>query len=390
MSHALLSPSSASRWLACTPSARLEQQFPDKSGDAAKEGTLAHYLGETLLRLCLGLINEPEYDQALLEISENGFYNEAMLGYANDYATFVMERYNDAIAHTSDAQIFLEQKLDMTKYIPEGFGTGDVVIVADHVLDLIDLKYGKGVSVSADNNRQLMLYGLGALEKFDMLFDIKVVRLTIFQPRIDNFSTWEIAVPELLNWAETELRPLAALAFEGKGDFVPGKHCGFCKAKPQCKALADYNLGIAKYDFSEPLFLSDVETVDVLSRAELFINWINSVKDYALDQAVNNDKKWPGMKLVEGRSTRKYSDDNLVVEALTKAKVPEDKMYKKELLGITALEKELGKKEFSTVLEGLLIKPPGKLTLVPEDDKRQAAKGLDAAIADFAEPLATT
>lgn len=380
--HAILSPSSAERWLSCTPSARLEQQFPSTTSDYAEEGTVAHHLGEMILRLKLGL---PCNKSLFKQIEEHKFYSEAMQEHAENYAVFVLERFAEAQQRSKDALIFLEQPIDLTAYVPEGFGTVDSVIVADGVLDIIDLKYGKGVAVSATENKQMMLYALGALHKYDYLYDIDRVRMTIYQPRIDNFSSWELPVSELLAWAKNELVGLAKKAFEGTGDFAPGNHCRFCKAKATCKALADENLKLAAYEFSKPELLDEDEIADILGRVDLFTSWIEAVEAYALDQSVNHGKRWPGFKLVEGRSNRKYSDESLVAAKLLKAGFAEDLIYKKELLGITAMEKAIGKKVFGEQLADLLIKPPGKPTLVTESDKRPEINSLDSARADFAQ-----
>lgn len=384
LAHAILSCSGAERWLNCTPSARLEQQMPDKGSEAASEGTLAHKLAELLLREKLKQVNKVAFKKELARIQADDLYNEAMLDHCEDYAVFVMEHYSDAQKNTKDALIFLEQKLNLTEFIPEGFGTGDVVIIADDVLDIIDFKYGKGVPVNATENKQMMLYGLGALREFDYMYDIHRVRMTINQPRLDSISTYEILATDLKIWADQELVPRAKLAFNGEGEFVPGKHCQFCKVRATCKANADMNLEIAKYDFKESPFLTDVEVADILDRAALFYKWLGSVEDYALDQAVNNGKQWPGYKVVEGRSNRKYADEEKVAAKLTGNGFAENIIYTKKLLGLTAMEKEIGKADFQKLLTDLIIKPPGKPALVPESDKRPEYNSTEGAAKDFA------
>lgn len=379
--HAVLSPSSAERWLNCTPSARLEESFADKKSEYASEGTLAHKLGELLIS---EKFTGKKYPEFWKEIQASEYYSENMLQYCDDYATFVLEQLSAAQARTKDAAFYLERKLDLTEYIPEGYGTGDAVIIADSVMDLTDLKYGKGVPVSCTNNRQMMLYALGALKEFEALYDIQTVRLTIYQPRIDNISSWEISVEDLLEWGEFELKPLAEMAFKGEGPFRAGKHCQFCKAKPTCKAAADFNLQLAEYDFKPQTLLTEDEIADILNKAAMFTNWIESVQEYALDQAVNNGKKWPGYKVVEGRSNRKYVDETLVANRLLKAGFAEEIIYTKKVSGITALEKEIGKKDFASLLEGLLIKAPGKPCLVQLADKRPEYNSTEAAQTDFA------
>lgn len=386
--HAKLAPSSASRWIACTPSAHLEAQFPDKAGAAAAEGTLAHKLGEAKIRLAAKQISKAQYSKIVKEVEADALFTPDMHDYAEDYATFVLERFAEAKAHTPDAKLFVETRLDMTDYVPEGFGTGDVCIVADTVADFIDLKYGKGVEVSAVNNKQMMLYALGLLKEFSFMYNIETVRMTIYQPRIDNVSTWEIYTTELLHWAETELKPKAALAFNGEGDFTPGSHCQFCRVRATCRAHAEQQLEVLQYDFKAAALLNDDEVVDVLKRASALTSWLKEIGDHALDQAVNNGKKWPGMKLVEGRSNRMYKDAEAVSAKLLQAGFAEEIIYEpRTILGITAMEKAIGKKPFAEFLDGLVIKPAGKPTLVSADDKRPELNGVDKIQADFAEPI---
>jgi len=283
--------------------------------------------------------------------------------------------------------IYLEQRLDLTKYIPEGFGTGDVIIIADGTLKSIDLKYGKGVPVSAENNKQTMLYALGAVEEFEVMFDLKDVEMVIYQPRLDSISTFTMSVADLKKWANEELIPRAALAFEGLGEFAPGKHCRFCKARATCKANADYNLEIAKYDFKDGALLDDAAIADILNRASTFEKWLKGVEDYALSEAVLNGKKWPGYKVVEGKSNRKYSDDATVAEALVEHGWSADQIYNKKLLGLTDMRALLTKPVFEKTVGPYIIKPPGKPTLVPESDKRPVFDKIEAAANDFADVL---
>lgn len=384
MSHAVLSPSSASRWLNCTPSARLEKQFPDTAGEAAAEGTLAHAIGELMISFRLGIIKKVQYTKKLESFKADKLYQPEMLEYCDGYATYVVEQYNEALSHTPDARIFLEQRLNLTDYVPEGFGTGDVVIIADGQMRIIDLKYGKGVAVSAVENKQMKLYTLGALREFEHIYDISSVAMTIYQPRLNSISTFEMQVSDLKHWAETELKPKAELAFAGDGEFVPGDWCRFCKARNQCRKLAEYNLEIAKHEFKKPDLLNDEEIADILSRVDGLVKWANGVSDFALTEAVNNGKKWPGWKLVEGRSNRAWKDELQVASALVQHKVPDEDIYTKKLIGITAAESLLGKKSFQDVLGSLVIKPQGKPVLVPQTDKRPELNTAESAISDFA------
>ena len=383
MSHALLSPSGASRWIACTPSARLEQQFPDKGSSYALEGSLAHAVAEVVLREKASLIAWEDFLKAFVEFEANPIYNAAMCDHAVEYAVFVMERYHEAKSCTPSATLVVEQKLDLTEYIPESFGTGDAIIIADGVMDVIDLKYGQGVSVSAENNKQMMLYGLGALKEFEFMYDIHTVRMTIYQPRIGNYSSWDMPVEDLLRWADQELRPRAEIAFRGEGEFVPGSHCVFCKAKAVCKANAQKQLEIAQYEFAEAILLTDEEIADILTRADMFAKWLSAVQEHALTEAVSKGKKWPGYKLVEGRSVRQYSDQVAVAKKLTESGISEALIYEKKLLGISAMEKTITKKQFNTLLADLVIKPAGKPTLAPESDKRAEWQPGDSAADDF-------
>jgi hypothetical protein len=391
MAHAILAPSSAARWLVCSPSARLEEQFPDRAGEAAKEGTLAHSLGELLIKEKLKLVTPAKYKKLFAIIKADALYNEAMLEHSEEYAVFVIERYNEARTVTKDALLITEEKVDLTAYIPEAFGTVDNQIIADGTIEIIDLKYGKGLLVEAKDNRQMMLYALGVIENYHMVYDLQNVRMTIHQPRLGNYSSFEMSVADLKYWGQSELKPRAAMAFEGKGDFIAGKHCQFCRARAVCKANADYQLELAKYEFREPVWpdgtdlLEDLEVSDILSRAKDFKSWLTAVEEYALDQALNNNKKWPGFKLVEGRSNRAYSSTENVAKKLLDAGFAEDLIYKKELLGITAMEKEIGKKVFSEHLSELIIKPPGKPTLAPETDKRPEFNSSEAAAKDFSQ-----
>lgn len=397
MSHALLSPSGASRWLTCTPSARFEEQFPDKTSPFAEEGTIAHSLGELLIRHKLGWIKKPEFKKGCSKLEKDlekldeanpgknfsGF--ETMLEYCDDYATFVIEKYNEALAHTPDAKLFLEKKLDMSEYVEDGFGTGDAVIVADSLMETIDLKYGKGISVAVTENKQQKLYAIGALKDSDLLYDIKEVRMTIYQPRIGNIESWITTVTELLEWAETELKPKAVLAYAGEGEFVPGEHCFFCKGKAVCKALAEKNLELAKFEFMQTNMMNAEDIADVLTRSEMFTGWITAVEEYALNEAVNNGKQWPGFKVVEGRSNRKYTDQDTIAKVLIDAKYREEDIYTKKLLPITKMEAEIGKKVFAELVGPLTIKPQGKPKLAPLSDKRPEFTGVEAAVKDFAD-----
>lgn len=381
--HAVLSASGASRWMSCTPSAMLEKDMPDQSSEFAKEGTAAHELSEIYLMHETGQITKAAMTRRINKFKkENEFYSQEMDDHVTNYVDIVVEKINEAKSRSEDAVVLLEQRLDFSDWVPEGYGTGDVVIISDGLLEVIDLKYGKGVEVSAIGNPQLRLYGLGAYNQFDMLYDIDTVSMTIVQPRLDNISTETLEVTKLVLWADNEVKPKAELAWNGEGEFVPGDHCRFCKIRSTCRARAEENLEMAAYDFAKPAQLDLNEIGEILSKAEELQKWAKDVEKYALEQAEKHGKKIPGWKLVEGRSNRKYADEDKAFETL-KAEYDEDLIAPRKLLGITAMEKTIGKKQFASLLDGLIVKPPGKLALVPESDKRPELNSTESAVADF-------
>ena len=359
--HAVLSASSSHRWLNCSPSARLEQEFEDRETEAAAEGTAAHALCEHKLRRALKM-------QSRKPISK--YDCEEMDTHTDNYVQFVLETIAQAKEHCADPIINIEQRLDFSCYVPHGFGTGDCIIIADKTLHIIDFKYGQGVLVEAEQNPQMMLYALGALRIYDTLYDIEDVAMTIYQPRRENISTWTITVSDLLSWAENELVPKARLAFDGKGEYMPGPWCTFCKAAVKCRARAEEKLALARYEFAQPPLLTDAEIEEILGKLDDLTRWADEIKSYAQDAALNHGKQWHGYKVVEGRSVRKYSDEEAVIEAANAAGYHD--IFRKSLLPITEMEKLMGKQEFAEVLSGLIIKPAGKPTLVPITDKRPA------------------
>ena len=294
------------------------------------------------------------------------------------YVEYCLELIERSKKNCSDLQILIEQKLDFSDYVPEGFGTGDLVVVGNGTLHVVDLKYGRGVIVSAEKNPQMMLYALGALSLFDMLYDIEKVSMAIVQPRVDNFSTWEITVEELLKWAEEELKPKALLASTGGGEFCAGDHCRFCRAKNQCRARAVKNLELLKYEFQDPALLTDEEVAEIIGLADELAKWAGDIYTYATALAINEGREWDGFKLVEGRTRRKFTDEDAVAETAKEAGYTD--IFKQSLISITEMEKLMGKKKFNDILGNLVEKPKGKLTLVPETDKRQ---GVDPIHAEF-------
>ena len=381
--HALLGPSGAKRWMSCTPSVRLEEQFPDSSSEYADEGTLAHSLAETILRYNNGEISKKAFSTRFNKIKADPMYNQEMQDYIEDYTQRVWEIANEMKASCPDALILFEQRLDFSEYVPDGFGRGDVVIVADDMINIIDLKYGKGVGVSAEDNPQLRLYGLGAYLEHSMLYDIRKVRMTIIQPRLENISVEELTAEELLDWAEREVQPKAAQAYAGEGEFKVGDHCRFCKARVTCRARAEYNLELTKLDFVDPALLTGEEIGEVLRRADELDHWVKDVTGFALAEALKGTK-YEGWKLVEGTSRRRYTDPARVIQVLLEEGYKAEDVQKPvEPKGLTDMTKLLGKKLFEELLASLVIKPEGKPTLVPESDKRPELNRVAEAKQDF-------
>ncbi|OGX68320.1 MAG: hypothetical protein A2189_07300 [Paenibacillus sp. RIFOXYA1_FULL_44_5] len=382
--HALLGASKAHQWISCPPSARLQDSIPDKRSEYADEGTLAHELAEIKLRRRLYPCDSKErkrLDAALKKIQANSYYDAEMENAVQEYVELVEERFMSAKSRSEDAVVVLEDKLDFTEWVPEGYGTGDVVIIADGVLEVIDLKYGKGVPVSAIGNPQIRLYGLGAWTEYSYLYDIREIHMTIVQPRLDSISTEKMDMAELIEWAETVVKPAATLAFAGAGEFNPGDHCRWCKVKGNCRARADANMTALAYEFKDPALLSNDEIGSILYVAEQLKAWAKDVEDYAFEQAKAGNRI-PQWKLVEGRSNRAITDKEAAKVALEAAELDQGKYLKpQELFGIGELEKNVGKKELAALLDGLITKPPGKPTLVPETDKRPELNSIDQ---DFA------
>ena len=380
--HARLSASGAKKWINCPGSIQLEENFEDKPSQFAEEGTNAHALGEAKIRLATKEYNRTKYHNAIrnLEITED------MEDYAESYKNYVIERYNSALQKTPDAILMLEQRLDFSKYVPDGFGTGDAVIIAEGKLEIIDLKYGKGVEVSAVDNPQLRLYALGAYEAFDMLYGFDTVEMTIYQPRLDNISSENISVAELLEWGESVKKAAQLANDDSVIECVAGKHCdtGFCKARPVCRAYAEERQKMAVYDFKPPAMLTVAEIADIIEQSASLEKWAKLVCDYALEQAYKHGVEYPGYKVVEGRSNRKYSKpDSEVAKILTDNGYQENDILVHKLKGITDIEKLLGKKTFAEVLGSYVVKPPGKPTLVCSEDKRPAINSAMQAQEDF-------
>ena len=378
--HAKLSASGSSRWINCPPSVRLEEQFEDKTSIYAEEGTLAHELAELKLRLELKEITKRTYTLRFNKATkDNPLYSKDMDDYVDVYKEICMEKYLNSKETTTDSIAAVEQRLDFSNYVPDGFGTGDFIVIADGTLEICDLKYGKGVPVSAENNSQMRLYALGAINKFSFLYDIEKVRMTIIQPRLSNISSDEIRVNELLKWAEEVVKPSAELAIKGEGEFKTGGHCKFCKARSVCRARADENLELAKFEFKKSDTLSNDEISEILEKVDSLVKWASDVKEYALDKALEG-QEFKGYKLVEGRSQRKWKDEKAVAKILIDRGFLDNIIWTKKLTTISNIERAIGKKETERLFKDLIDKPIGKPTLVPISDKREV---YNAAKADF-------
>ena len=361
LGHAILSASSAHRWLNCSPAPRLELEFEDQESTAAAQGTAAHNLCEHKLKKALNIRSKRPVSK---------FHDDEMEEHSDDYVAYVLEQIEEVKKACKDPLILIEERLDFSSYVPEGFGTGDCVIIADKSMHIIDMKYGQGILVFAEENPQMKLYALGALQAYESLYDIEDVTLHIFQPRRENISSWTVSVKDLKEWAEKILKPKAELAFKGEGEYLPGEWCTFCRAAIKCRARAEEKLKLAQAEFKLPPLLSDEEIEEVLSKLSDLTKWANEIMAYATDAAVNHGKQWRGFKVVEGRSVRKYKDEEKVAE-LAKENGYKD-IFRQSLITLTEMEKLMGKEKFKEILGEQIIKPRGKPTLVPVSDKRKA------------------
>ena len=355
--HALLSPSAAHRWMNCPPSACLEREFPSSSSEVAAEGTAAHALCEHKLRKLLKLRSKRPHSD---------FEDDEMDRCSDDYVSFVQEQMGEI----PSPMVLVEQRLDLTCYVPEAFGTADCIIVGGDRLHIVDFKYGMGVLVEAEHNPQMMLYALGALELLDGIYDIQTISMSIFQPRRENVCTWSLPKEDLLRWARDDLVEKARLAYMGEGEYRAGEWCTFCRAAVRCRARAEEKLRLAKEEFKYPPLITDEEIEDVLGEIPELIKWANAILAYATDAAVNHGKVWMGFKIVEGRSVRRYKDEDVVAREAESAGYTD--IFDKKLISLTQMERLMGKKAFTDILDGLIEKPPGKPTLVPISDKRPA------------------
>ncbi len=377
--HALLSASSAKKWLYCTPSAVLEESMPDVESDYAKEGTLAHAICELKLnRLFVDRnMSDRTYKSRLKKLQGEELYQAEMESYTDEYVDYVS---SISFEFPHAPFVAVEKRLDYSPWAPEGFGTGDCIIIYGNDMHIIDFKYGMGVPVKAENNPQMALYGLGAWNEYKMLFTIENVHFHIVQPRIRNYSLWTTTRKDLLDWGESFVKPRSALAYKGEGEFSPGSYCkeGFCKVYGRCRATADMHMSLmdealdkATDQIRKPPLLSNEEVASILKRAQFLKDWVGKLEAYALGELLKGQDV-PGWKLVEGRSNRELTNPDQVFAGLMAAGYEEAVLYTKKPIPLGELEKLIPKEQRGKLLTPYIIKPQGKPTLAPADDKRPA------------------
>lgn len=394
--HAVLAPSAAYRWLNCTPSARLEEQYGEhKPSQYAEEGTIAHELCEVLLKHELANLRalkysdedfEDDHEKVIAKAIDKGYYSEEMVESANEYVNTCVSLYQELVLNGNNyVDVFIEMRTDLRAYIPEAFGSIDFCVASDGHLFVVDFKYGKGVSVSATMNSQMMIYALGALQRCGIEYDIDNVSLIIVQPRIKNLDRYDMTTDELMEWATNSLIPKAKEAFDGIGELKTGGWCQFCSVKVRCKALYDEQLKMAAYEFKEATLLTDDELADIVLRGKEFIEWVNSIQEYVYEKATEEGVKFKGLKLVEGRQTRKWNCDEETAMTAIKSRftLTDDDVYEQKAKSLTAIEKLVGKKNFEQNTGDLIVKKSSGLSLVPESDPRPEANV--SAAADFNE-----
>ena len=381
MAHAILSASGASRWLACTPSARLEEQFPDSTSEYAKEGTLAHEVCELKVRKNLiEQIPTRTYNTKLKKLKENELWQDEMDKFTDVYLEYIQELVH---SYSCSPAVMVEKKVDFSQYVPEGFGTADCIVIAEGTMHIIDFKYGKGVAISAENNPQMKLYALGAYLEYSMLYPIEKIKMAIVQPRLENeASESEIFVAELMDWAENVVKPLAEKAYKGEGTYIAGNHCRFCRAKATCRERARMNLEASKFEMRAGALLSDTEVGEALKMAQDLAKWAEDLKEYALTESLKG-KIIPGWKAVEGRSVRAFKDTDLAIKTIVDSGIDEALLYERKQLTLAQIEKLLGAKQFKELVGELVEKAPGKPTLLLETDKREKIVNRITAEEDF-------
>lgn len=383
--HAVLSASGSHKWLKCTPSARLEEKFPNKTSDYMEEGTLAHAIAEFKVNSYFNeALPKATYTRRINKFKKEKYFNAEMLAHTDTYLECIK-----GIAMESSTRPFVavEQTIDYSDYAPDGFGTADCILISENTLHVIDFKYGKGVEVSATENPQMMLYALGAIKQFGFLYDIKTINMLIVQPRKDNISDFEMTKDELLNWGNICVKPQAQLAYMGLGNFVQGEHCRFCRAKGACEFRAKENMKVVEEikEQKEQGLLTNIEIAEILNKTDGLTEWIKDISGQALDEILKGNCV-PGYKAVEGRSNRKITDVDKAFEVLQNNDIEEALLYERKPIGLTDLEKVVGKKKLAETIGKYIEKPKGAPTLVKETDKREPYKIISAK-EEFAEPI---
>lgn len=379
--HAVLSASASHRWLSCTPSVRLEEQFPDSTSDFAREGTLAHEIAELKLRKHFTEpMSQRTFNTRMNKFKKHELYQDEVQKHTDAYLEYLQKI---AIGMPSQPYVAVEKRIDYSSYAPDGFGTVDCLIIGGDTLYVTDFKYGKGVPVSAEDNPQMKLYALGAYLAYSFLYPITNIHLAIIQPRLDSISEFTLSRDELLAWGES-IRPVAEKAYKGEGEFVPGEHCKFCRAKAQCRARADQFTPLDDFGEALPPLLSDEEIGEVLEIGVRLEAWVKALKEYALSACLQG-KDIPGWKAVEGRGSRSFVDQDEAFKWLAENDIPQEMLFERVPLTVAKLEKQMGKTQFRSLLEeaGHVVKSTGKPTLAPVTDKRQAVTLAPDAASDF-------
>lgn len=366
--HAILSASSSHKWLVCTPSARLEEKFPNKTSEYMAEGTLAHEIAEfKVISYFQETLPKATYTKRLNKFKKEEHFDNEMLAHTDTYLEFVK---GEALQTSDKPFVAVEQKVDFSQYVPEGFGTADCILISGDTLHIIDFKYGKGVRVDAENNPQMKLYALGALSQFGMFYNIKYIKMSIVQPRIDNISTYEMPIEPLLEWGEKIVKPQAQKAFMGIGEFKQGDHCRFCRAKGACEFRANENMKIIEEVQNATGTLSNIDVGEFLTKTEGVDQWLKDIRSYALEQLLKGEEI-PGWKAVEGKSNRKLVDVDKAFQILEANGYDQAILYERKPITLTQLEKVVGKKKLTEAIGDYIEKPKGAPTLAKESDKRE-------------------
>lgn len=383
MSHAMLSPSSAARWLNCPPSAKINAEAGDRGTVFTREGSLAHAVAELKARkYFLTGIGPKKYEAAMAKHRADELWQDEIDAHTDRYLEILKAFYDD---FPEAPHVAIEQRVDFGAWVPDGFGTADCIMVSGDTIHVVDLKYGKGVQVSAEDNPQMKLYALGALAAYELMYDLTTVRMSIIQPRLaSDPDTWETSVGEIVNWAEQVVKPAAALAAAGEGEYAEGEWCRFCAIRGSCRARAAAQLALEDFGEKLPPELTDEEIGQALIQGKRLAKWLSEIEEYAL-RACLDGKEIPGFKAVEGRSVRVWTDADAAFLAARAQGIPEEMLYERKPITLAAVEKLMGKRHFLDTMAAYVTTPPGKPTLVPETDKRPAITDRPTIDDDFME-----